>query len=184
MINILLTLNIKKMENKPIEVTVTWNPNYDEGSLNDRIENAIIKKVSDLYIETIDKKFKSKVDELVTSAVSLMIKDIKTIPLDTCDLEKGQIKKSMNLRDYIVQRAVDSLKVKCDSYGRTDSGASSDKKTPIEWQISKTINQSAFTKELQIEIQRVQNEYQTNLRTMITSALAPIYEQLLLKLKS
>ena len=174
------------METKEIKVEITWNPNYDSGSMNDRIQNAIVEKVTEQYIQTVDKKFKEKLDEMITQSVSLMIKDIKTIALDTCDLEKGSIKKSMTLRDYIIQRAVDSLKIMVDENGRNskDQYSNSEKKTIMEWTIQKTLKNSTFSTALNAEIKRIQDEYQANIRNMVTSSLAPIYEQLLLKLKS
>ncbi|MFA5234160.1 MAG: hypothetical protein WC390_07155 [Sulfurimonas sp.] len=169
---------------KNINVNVEWKPDYDEGSLNQRIQDAIVDKVVKQYIETIDKSFKSKLDTMITDAVKIMIKDIKTIPLDTCDLEKGAVKKSMLLRDYIIQRAVDSLKLKTDEAGRSDSSAYNERRTPIEWVVKRHINDGDFSKAIQSEILRVQNEYKINLRNLVNDAIAPVYEQILLKLKS
>jgi len=172
------------MRKDTLKVEIEYTPDYDSETLNQAIRNAIVDKVVKQYLASIDKQFKDKLDEMVTKQVSKDIKNIQTIPLDTCDLEKGAIKKSMTLRDYIIQRAIDSLKVRVDERGRSDSDSYNDKKTILEWTVARTIKDSKFSSALNSEIKNIEEQYKSSLKDMVIGTLAPVYEQLLLKLKS
>jgi hypothetical protein len=170
------------MENK-ISITVDWDLEYDEGSLNDRIETAIINAATQKYLNDLDASFAEKLEQMLHDQAFKIVKDIKRFQLDKCN--SSGIKETISMEDFIIKKSIESLEIKRDKQGRASGNYSNDdKRTMVEWVIADTVtsSNSEFMKVLKRKIEKIEKEYQDKLQEMVTKTLAPVYSSLVEKL--
>jgi hypothetical protein len=179
-----LTLIFKAMSTKDnrISITVDWDLEYDESSLNERIEDAIIRKATDSYIVNVEKNFRQKLETSILDQVQKIVKGINRIELDQCN--KSGIKEVISMEDYIIKKAIEALDKKTDQYGRDDYNSRDEKRTAIGWVVKDIITskEQQFQKELRVQIGKIEAEFQKTLQEMVTKTLTPIYTKLVEKL--
>jgi hypothetical protein len=173
----------KIMKKESIKIEIDLNKIYiDEERLKSQIEERIINTVVNGYLKEVEPLFKKKIEQLVIAEAQKTVTSIKKIPLDKCDI--AGIKQTMTLDEYIIKRFIDSLSVRVDDQGRSDSYSYGDKKTPIDWAIFNAMKSGGMKKEIDVVVQKVNEYYRASINELIMKTLNPIYEQLLLKLKS
>lgn len=173
------------MKENKISITVDWNLEYDEQSLNSRIEDTIVREATKMYLENLDKSFAKKLEKLLNDQAFKIVKNINRIELDKCNT--NGLKESISLEDFIINKATESLTIKRDKYGQIDGyNSEKDKRTIVEWVVNDIIssNKSKFQESLRTEIEKIEKEFQNNLEKMVTKTLTPIYVKLTEKLNS
>jgi hypothetical protein len=173
------------MKTEPIKIEIELSEiELDECSLKSRIEDKIINTVVNGYLKEVEPFFKKKIEQLVVTEAQKTITSIKKIPLDKCDI--SGLKQTMTLDEYIIKQFLGSLSIKVDEQGRNgnNSSAYSDRRTPIEWAIHKAMTSGGMKKEIDSVVKKVEENYKASINELIMKTLSPIYEQLLLKLKS
>jgi len=170
--------------NETMKITVEYNPEWEESSINDKIESKIVEVATRKYLENLNETFGKKIEELIYVQAQAIVKGITKIELDQCN--KNGLKEVISIEDFIVKKAIESLTVKVDSRGRNDYNSGSEKRTPVEWLVNehlKTKNNS-FANELKSQINKIEQEFQNKLKEMVNTTLAPIYQKLVNKLNS
>lgn len=172
------------MNDNKISITVDWDLDWNEKSLNHQIEQAIVKAATKQYLKGLEKTFEKKLETMLHEQAFKIVKNINSFELDKCNADG--LKETISMEDYISKKAIESLGVARDVYGQTGHTARSEKHTMIEWVVKKTIEQkdNVFTKELKTQIDQIEAEYQAKLQGMVTKTLAPIYSKLVDKLNS
>lgn len=172
-----------KSDNK-ISVTVDWDLEYDEESLNERIENNIVEKATKIYLEKLDKKFAATLEKLLYDQAYKIVKGINKFELDKCNT--NGIKETISIENFLIKKSIESLEIKRDSYGRTGSSASNEQRTPIDWIVKGIIEdkQNGFSAALLTEIEKTNRAFQDKLQEMVTKTLTPVYVKLIEKLNS
>lgn len=172
------------MKDNKISITVDWDLDYDEESLNKRIEDTIIREASKKYLADLENKFAEKLEKMLHDRAFKIVKSINKFQLDKCN--KDGLKETISMEDYIVKKSIESIDIKRDKYGRTGYDAEKDKRTIVEWTVNKIITEkdNGFYASLENEIDRIEKEYQLRLQDMVTKTLTPIYKKLIEKLNS
>jgi len=157
---------------------------YDEQSLNERIENEIVNMATKKYLENLEKSFAVKLEKMLHDQAFKIVKNIKNFQLDKCN--KDGLKETISMEDYIIKKSIESIDIKRDEYGKTGYDARSDQRTMLEWTIKDIIlnKKNEFTEKLKSEINIISDEYQSKLQDMVTKTLSPIYTKLIEKLNS
>lgn len=172
------------MKENKISITVDWDLEYSEESLNREIENAVIDAATKKYLEKLDNTFAEKLETMLHEQAYKIVKGINRFQLDKCN--KDGLKETISMEDYIIKKSIESIDVKRDSYGRTGHNANSEQRTMIEWTIKDIVTRgdNEFIKSLKKEIIKIENEYQNKLQDMVTKTLAPVYKKLVEKLNN
>jgi len=172
------------MKDNKISITVDWDLEYDEASLNRRIEDTIVREATKKYLENLEKSFGKKLEKMLHDQAFKIVKNINKFELDKCN--SNGIKETISMEDFIIKKSIESLEIKRDEYGRTGHNARNEQRTMIEWVVKDMLkgSENSFKESLKNKIQIIEKEYQDKLQDMVTTVLTPIYTKLIEKLNS
>ena len=108
------------MKENKIQVTVDWDMEWNEESLNEQIEQSVIRKATEVYLSGLEKTFEKKLEKMLHDQAFKIVKNINSFELDKCN--KDGLKETISMEDYIIQKTIESLDIKRDKSGRTGYG--------------------------------------------------------------
>lgn len=161
-----------------MEIVVNWEPSFDSNDLNEEVKKAIADKMIADYMDNIEESFTKKMEELILTEAQKIVHGMSKIYVDKCNT--SGVKESMTIEQFIIQTATDSLTNRVDRNGRSGHNASGDRRTPIEWFITDTIDggKNNFGSELKTQCVKIERDYAASLEAMVNKTLAPLYKKL------